>query len=92
MRTPDVLRFGAPLGLGPKELGYLLGVSDRTVKRGINGGPAQVVLDLLRSRMEDPRSAQSIRALVMITARRGGLKALLEALFEGYVTTDLARR
>ena len=90
-KVPEVVQFGQPLDLSNKELGYLLGVSERTIRRGINGGPAQVLLDVLKSRMADPRSTQSARALVLITARRGGLKALLEAMFEGYVTMDLLR-
>lgn len=79
------------LGLGSREIAYLLGVSERTIRRGNMKGTPEMLSKVIQRRLADPRSAQSTRALVMITARRGGLESLLEALFEGYVTMDLLR-
>ncbi len=80
------------LGLGPKEMAYLLGVSDRAVRRGIGSQSASgKLLQVIEKRLGDPRSTQSIRALAIISARNGGLEAMLNHLLESYVTLDLLR-
>lgn len=88
-----MLAFADSVGLGPKELAHLLGVSVRTIRRGAReGGTADLLLRGLREKLMDPKSALSIRALTIISARSDdGLKALMDRLTRAYVTLDQLR-
>ena len=80
------------LGLGPKELAHLLGVSTKTVLRGYSPTSTSGILaKVLEAKLDDARSSQSVRALAIMSARGGGLEALLNQMVESYVTMDLLR-
>ncbi len=82
-----------PLGLNPKELAHLLGVSVKTIHRGTfkENSTAAVLAGIITARLSDGRSAQSIRALAMTAARGHGLSTFLGVLVEAYVSLDLLR-
>ena len=92
MNAKGMKRIASSLGLNLKELAHLLGVSGRNIYRGTKpGGTADLLLQALGSGLNNPRSAQSVRALAIIAARGGGLELLLRQLLEAYVTMDLLR-
>ena len=92
LTADQILQVSRQLGIGLHELAHLLGVTPRTVQRGLRlGSRADLVLQEIRRRLDEPRSAQSIRALAVISAQSGGLEVFLSRLAGAYVTLDLLR-
>lgn len=92
MTSVEIQQVTELLGLGPKELAYLLGVSVKTLRRGTrDGSTADSLLRGCAERLQDPEMAPSVRALMITSARGGGLKALVMRLTRAYVTLDLLR-
>ena len=92
MTSAEVIQVSQQLGIGLHELAHLLGVTPRTVQRGLRlGSPADLILREICRRLNEPRSTQSIRALAVISAQSGGLEVFLSRLAGAYVTLDLLR-
>lgn len=84
-----MLKVGAAIGLGPKELAHLTGASVRAIYRGVReGSTTDLVFRMLQEGLEEPRSMMSIRALALIAARGEGLKFLLAKMRTVYVNAD----
>ena len=93
MTSEDLLKFAEDLGLGPKELAHLVGVSVRTLRRGVKaGGTVDTLVKGLQEGLANPRTHLSVRALAIISARGDGLKALVARMVHAYVTMDELRR
>lgn len=90
MTKHELEDVAADLGLSSKEVAHLLGVSPKTITRGIkDGAPADLFLREIVKALEDPRISQSARALVVMCARSdGGFRSLVSRLIDAYVTMD----
>ncbi len=84
-----MMQIGARLDLCPKELAHLLGISERTVHRGVqDGGPAGILLKDIREGLDDPNQFLSIRAAAIMAARSNGLQTYLSGMRRAYVELD----
>lgn len=93
MKPKELIQLAESLGLGPKELAHLVGISARTIRRGVKaGGTTDLLLKGLIEKLNDPNTHLSIRALSIIAARGEGLKALIARLLRAYVMLDLREK
>lgn len=93
MGPAEILRIAESLGLGPKELAHLVGISVRTIRRGVKeNATVAILLRGIEEKLADPRTRLSMRALAIISARGEGLKMLISRLVHSYVTMDDLRR
>lgn len=93
MSPKEILKIAETVGLGPKELAHLLGISVRTIRRGARlGGTVDTLLRGIQEKLADPHAVLSIRALTIIAARGEGMKTLVARLLHAYVTMDLLHR
>lgn len=92
MTSEEILALADQVGLGPKELAHLLGISVRTIRRGVKkDGTVDVLLRGFQAKLKDPAAALSMRALMIVAARGEGLKLLILRLVGAYVAMDRMR-
>ncbi len=84
-----MLSVASTLGIGPKELAHLLGISERTILRGVqDGGIIDILLRDIVEGLEDPTGHHNVRVAAVMAARSGGLKTYLSGMRRAYVKLD----
>lgn len=90
MTLPELRSLADRLDLCGKEFAYLLGVSERSLLRGVrDGGTADILARSILEGLDDPQQALSVRAAAIMSARSGGLETYLRGTRRAYVNADL---
>lgn len=89
MTSAEMLHLAGRLDLCGKEMAHLLGISERTILRGVQeGGIIDIFLHDLQEGLDDPSQTLHVRAAAVMAAQSGGLRTYLRGLRLAYVRLD----
>lgn len=90
MTPKEIQTLAARVDLNIKQLAPMIGVDQRTLRRGLRkGSTADLILRGFQAQLDDPYKFRSIRALMLMSAQQEmGLAALFGKLLNNYVIVD----
>ena len=89
MTAEQLKQLAATLGFDRSEMAKLLGLSIRTLTRGVRrDGTAAALLFALQRQLADPHSLTPIRALAIQAVRADGLPHFLDRLLGVFVAAE----
>ena len=92
MTSSQIKKLAAALGFTLAEMAKLLGLSTRTLNRGVRReGTTATLLLALERRLLNPRDTIAIRALAVQAVRSDGLLHFLDRLLDVFIAAEFLR-